>query len=248
MRATLKRLARKMAGNRAAESARSLLERLDPFVNLAYSQDGEDMILRRVFERKPSGFYVDIGAHHPFRFSNTCYFHRLGWRGINIDPNPDAIAAFVRARPSDTNICVGVSEAAGNMLFHFFNEPALNTFDADLASQRAQISGYRLLETRRIAVRRLDDLLTEYLPRDQTIDFLSIDVEGLDLSVLRSSDWSRFRPRVLLVEAHERTVQALESDPINIFVAAAGYLLIAKTVNTLIYEDRSQTPSSSLSA
>ncbi len=52
-----------------------------------------------------------------------------------------------------------------------------------------------------------------------------------------------FRPRVLLVEAHERTVQAIESDPINTFVAAAGYRLIAKTLNTLIYEDGPQISS-----
>lgn len=221
----------------ATEGVRQLVERLDPFVNLAYSQDGEDMVLRRLFERKPSGFYVDVGAHHPFRFSNTCYFYRRGWRGINIDPNPDAIKAFLRDRPADINLSVGVSEEPGNIAFHFFNEPALNTFDAQLAAERARIPGYRLVETRSVPVRRLDDLLAEFLPRDQKIDFLSVDVEGLDLSVLRSNDWNRFRPHLLLVEAHERTVQAIQSDPLNVFAVAAGYQLIAKTLNTLIFED-----------
>jgi FkbM family methyltransferase len=216
---------------------RKLVERLDPYVHLAYAQDGEDMVLRRLFEGQPSGFYVDIGAHHPFRFSNTCYFHRKGWIGINVDPNPDAIAQFRRARPSDINICMGISEAAGELSYHFFNEPALNTFDAELAADRAHLPGYRLLERRSVPVRRLDDLLSEYLPQDRTIDFLSIDVEGMDLSVLRSGDWSRFRPRILLVEAHERTVVGAERDPINLFAVAAGYRLIAKTLNTLIYED-----------
>lgn len=213
------------------------LEKLDPFVNLAYSQDGEDMVLRRLFERRKSGFYVDVGAHHPFRFSNTCYFYRQGWTGINIDPNPDAIQAFRRDRPSDINVCVGVSDMPGDIAFHFFNEPALNTFDAELAAERIRIPGYRLLETRSVPVRRLDDVLAEFLPRNQKIDFLSIDVEGLDLSVLRSNDWNRFRPHLLLVEAHERTVLAIENDPINMFVVAAGYQLIAKTLNTLIFED-----------
>jgi len=216
---------------------RSLLERLDPFVNLAYSQDGEDMILRRLFEGKARGFYVDVGAHHPYRFSNTCYFFRRGWAGINIDPNPDAIDAFRRDRPSDINVCVGVSDKAGELSFHFFNEPALNTFDADLAAERARLPDYRLVETRSVPVRRLDDLLNEYLPRDRKIDFLSIDVEGMDLAVLRSNDWSRFRPALLLVEAHERTVAAVENDPINLFAVGSGYRLIAKTLNTLIYED-----------
>jgi len=233
----VKQLARALVPARVLEATRRGLEKLDPFVNLAYSQDGEDMILRRLFQGQKRGFYVDVGAHHPFRFSNTCYFHRRGWAGINIDPNPDAIKAFDQARPSDKNICVGVSEVSGNLSYHLFNEAALNTFDGDLAVERARLPGYRLLETRRVPVWRLDDLLTEYLPPGRAIDFLSIDVEGMDLSVLRSNDWNRFRPRLLLVEAHERTVQAVQNDPINVFAVAAGYQLIAKTLNTLIFED-----------
>lgn len=220
-----------------SEGTRKFLEVLDPHVNLAYSQDGEDMVLRRLFERRGSGFYVDVGAHHPFRFSNTCYFHRRGWVGINIDPNPDAIAAFYRERPSDINVCVGVSDVPGNLSFHFFNEPALNTFDTGLAAERATLPGYHLLETRTISVRRLDDVLAEYLPSGRKIDFLSIDVEGMDLAVLRSNDWQRFRPSLLLVEAHERAVSSIERDPIHVFAVAEGYQLIAKTLNTLIYED-----------
>src|ERR1700730_13951345 len=214
MQLALKQLARAALPAWVTESARRLVERLDPFVNLAYSQDGEDLILRRLFERQKFGFYVDVGAHHPFRFSNTCFFHRAGWMGINIDPNPDAIKTFRRDRPSDINVCVGVSDTAGDLLFHFFNEPALNTFDDCLAAERAQLPGYRLLETRSVPVRRLDDLLTEYLPQHQNIDFLS-------------------------VEARERMFKAIENDPINLFAVATGYQLIAKTLNTLIYEDGS---------
>jgi FkbM family methyltransferase len=244
----LKQLIRGAIPTCVVEAARRGLEKLDPFVQLAYSQDGEDMILRRLFEGRQSGFYVDVGAHHPYRFSNTCYFHRRGWTGINIDPNPEAIEAFRWNRPSDINVCVGVSDVAGELSFHFFNEPALNTFDGDLAAERARLPDYRLLETIRVPVRRLDDLLIEYLPRGQNIDFLSIDVEGLDLTVLRSNDWSRFRPGVLLVEARERRASAIDSDPINAFSVAAGYRLIAKTLNTLIYEDGSTMPSSSEAA
>ncbi|SHL54097.1 methyltransferase, FkbM family [Bradyrhizobium lablabi] len=240
----VKRLVRAAAPSWAVEAVRRGLEKFDPFVNLAYSQDGEDMILRRLFERQKSGFYVDVGAHHPYRFSNTCYFYRRGWRGINIDPNPEAIEAFCRHRPSDTNICVGVSDAGASLSFHFFNEPALNTFDSELAAERVRLPDYHLLETKSVPVRRLDDLLAEYLQPDQQIDFLSIDVEGVDLSVLRSNDWSVFRPRILLVEARRRSVSGIETDPINRFAVAAGYQLIAKTLNTLIYEDGSSTAAS----
>src|SRR5271166_7015278 len=111
----LKQLARGTVPVWAIEAVRCALEKFDPFVNLAYSQDGEDMILRRLLAGQKSGFYVDVGAHHPYRFSNTCYFYRQGWRGINVDTNPDAIEAFRRDRPSDINVCVGVSDTAGEL-------------------------------------------------------------------------------------------------------------------------------------
>lgn len=200
------------------------------------------MVLRRMFDGQKSGFYVDVGAHHPFRFSNTCYFHRLGWSGINIDPNPDGIAAFLTARPLDTNLCVGISDQTGHLRYHAFNEPALNTFDPDLAAERARIADYHLVGTRDVPVRRLDELLSEHLPKDKIIDFLSIDVEGLDLQVLKSNDWDRFRPLVLLVEDRAADIGQLSSDPINAFVTAAGYRLAAKTVNTLIYASEDRRP------
>ena len=238
----LLRLARSSIPAWMVEVVRSGLETLDPFVNLAYSQDGEDMLLRRLFEGQRVGFYVDVGAHHPYRFSNTCYFHRRGWRGINVDPNPDAIRVFDRYRPGDTNVCVGIADAPGTLEYHFFNESALNTFDAALAKKRAQMPGYRLVETRSVPVRTLDELLTEYLPKDQRIDFLTVDVEGLDLAVLRSGNWDRFRPQILLVESRERTFRTIDQDPISAFAASAGYQLVAKTLNTLIFEDAARSP------
>jgi len=55
---------------------------------ISFSQDGEDMVLRRIFSGKLNGTYVDIGAHHPSLYSNTNYFYQNGWTGINIDPLP----------------------------------------------------------------------------------------------------------------------------------------------------------------
>jgi FkbM family methyltransferase len=240
-----KSAARRFVTPHFAGAARRVVELLDPHVRLSYSQDGEDMILRRLFEGQKFGFYVDIGAHHPFRFSNTCYFYRLGWRGINVDPNPDGIKAFRKARPLDTNLCIGVSDTVGSLCYHVFNEPALNTFDAALAAERTDLADYRLLEKREVPVRRLDELLSEQLRHGQVIDFLSIDVEGLDLQVLKSNDWNRFRPAVLLVEARAADVNQLAIDPINAFATSAGYRLVAKTLNTLIYEDGSSASSSS---
>jgi FkbM family methyltransferase len=221
-----------------AEVARRLAETLDPFTALAYSQDGEDMVLRRLIGPQDIGFYVDIGAHDPFRFSNTCYFHRRGWRGLNIDADPGAIDAFRRARPRDINLCVGVSDAPGRMIFHRFNEPALNTFDIELAAERIRMPAYRIIERIEVPVRRLDDILAEHVPPGQVIDMLSIDVEGLDAQVLMSNDWSKIRPRFLLVEALRISFDDLPKQASYRLATAAGYELVAKTANTLIFQQR----------
>jgi len=62
----------------------------------SYSQDGEDVVLASFYENMKNyrGFYVDIGAHHPVRFSNTWMFYKNGWKGINIDPTPGSMKAF----------------------------------------------------------------------------------------------------------------------------------------------------------
>lgn len=76
----------------------------DVYAKKSYSQEGEDMVLQRIFDGKTNGFYVDVGAHHPFRFSNTYFFYRLGWSGINIEPNPEASDLFQSARRKDINL------------------------------------------------------------------------------------------------------------------------------------------------
>ena len=51
----------------------------------SFSQEGEDLLIDRMFDGQSVGFYVDVGAHHPTRFSNTYLLYLRGWRGINID-------------------------------------------------------------------------------------------------------------------------------------------------------------------
>jgi len=208
-----------------------------PHGAVSYAQEGEDLVLARLLDAGAQGFYVDVGAHHPTRFSNTCFFYERGWRGINIEPAPDAVAQFERLRPRDINLRFGVAEAAGTLTYHVFDEPALNTFDAALARDREARTPYRVVRTESVAVERLDALLRKHLPPGQKIDFMSIDVEGLDLQVLRSNDWSRYRPRFVLAEALDFSLDAAAAHPLHAFMRAQRYGLVAKTLNTLFYED-----------
>lgn len=233
-------LVRRLFPNGAPAPLWRLVRLFDPYVLASYAQEGEDMIVRRLFDGVQRGFYVDVGAHHPLRYSNTCHFHRRGWRGINIDADPAAIAEFRRARPHDVNLALGVSDAGGALAFHVFSDPALNTFDPQLAAARAAMPGYCQIAVVEVPVRRLDEILAEHLPPTQPIHLLNVDAEGYDLNVLQSNDWTRYRPRCVLVEARRITLEQLADNSTHRFMHSLGYRLLAKSVNTMIYVDSAE--------
>ena len=121
----------------------------DPFICISFSQFGEDTLILEYLSGKKfvkrSNFFVDIGAYHPSRFSNTKLLSLLGWTGINVDPNPDSISLFEKARPKDINLNVGVSTKGGISNLYRFSEGAVNTFDRETAEKYIQ-EGWVLLE------------------------------------------------------------------------------------------------------
>jgi len=203
-------------------------------VQRSYSQEGEDRVLMRYFGYRPTGFYVDVGAHHPFRFSNTQLFYEMGWRGINVDAMPGSMRPFRRSRPRDINLEVGVDEVAATARLFVFEEPALNTFDEAIAQSHDAASG-PIKKIVDVPVLPLRDILAAHLPPGQTVDFLSVDVEGRDLQVLRSNDWRQYRPKVVLAESLGKTLDDLPADPIAGFLRSVDYVPYAKTANTFMF-------------
>lgn len=204
----------------------------------SYSQDGEDMILKALFESKKGykGFFVDVGAHHPVRFSNTKYFYDRGWKGINIEPTPNAIKAFKLFRKRDINLNIGIGSNEDSLTFYCFNEPALNSFSKEVSEKIHQSGGkYRIIKEEKIEVLPLAKVFDKYLPKGQTIDFISIDVEGLDYNVLLSNDWEKYQPEIILVEENVN-VDELGNSPIYKFLKSKGYSFFAKTLRTCIYK------------
>lgn len=205
--------------------------------NLSFSQEGEDMILGRIFDRQNSGFYVDIGAHHPQRFSNTYYFYLKGWKGINIDPLPGSMDEFNSLRPLDINLEIAIANSNEKLIYYQFNEPALNGFSEKISKKRDSINGeYFVTEKKEVQTYRLSEILEQYLPQSCIIDFMTIDVEGLDLEVLQSNNWKKYRPKFVLVEdlTHFELDNLCESQ-VFIFMKEQGYTLCAKTKNTLFF-------------
>lgn len=203
----------------------------------SYSQDGEDIALDSFYEniKNHIGFYVDIGAHHPVRFSNTYSFYKKGWSGINIDPTPGSMKYFNLLRKRDINLEIGIGERSGNFQFYCFNEPALNTFDPILANERNH-GAYHIKKIIQVPIKPLGEVLQEYLKYNQHIDFFSIDVEGLDLQVLKSNDWNKFKPDYVMVEDIGFLIDKSESSEISEYLTSLGYRICAILKRTIIYK------------
>jgi len=213
-----------------------LIDYCDGYSIKSYSQEGEDMVLRRIFENIDKGFYIDVGAHHPKRFSNTYYFYKNGWRGINIDARPGSMVDFNKTRPRDINIEAAIARERRELTYYMFDEPAVNSFDKEL-SYSDNRRNYKMIGEKTIFSQRLDELLPLYLPVGMKINFMTIDVEGLDLEVLESNDWQLLRPEYLLVECLQASLDDIKQDRVYKFLKTNNYMLFAKAVNTVIFKD-----------
>jgi FkbM family methyltransferase len=204
-----------------------------------YAGEGEDLILQKIFNGKTNGFFVDIGCYHPIVGSNTYVFHRkYHWSGINVDANPDSIIKFNKLRQQDINLNVGVGPAnAESLRFHRFSEGALNTFSEKIKEERIHRDKQRYLGSIEVPVWTLERLLDTHA-HGREIDFIDVDVEGLDLEVLQSNNWQKYRPRIVMVEDQLKVSDAFTSLPTYQFLRDQQYVLIAKTYSTLFFAEK----------
>jgi len=212
------------------------------FLNPSFSQEGEDLILSDLFSNKKTGFYVDVGAHHPKRLSNTALLYNRGWSGINIDPMISQSKIFKKLRPRDVNLGIGISKVAGDLEYFQFDEPALNTFSVERRDFLLGLkpSKYSLITTEKVPTLPLAEVLRLHMPASKQIDFLSIDVEGLDEDVLQSNDWKTFKPKVVLIEENSQTNKRSHLLG-HTLLTDLGYEFVAKTNRTLFFRLQSTT-------
>jgi len=206
----------------------------------SYSQYNEDIIIDNILINKKMGFYVDIGAYDPFRFSNTAHFYKKGWNGINIEPNYLRLNKFDVTRKRDINLNVGVGKKRKKLPYYEIDPQTLSTFSKKQAFEY-KTQGFHIEHISKISVIPLADILRMYLKKRE-IDFMSIDVEGYELNVLQSNDWKLYRPKILCIELsliidENRTILKREEKIIH-YIASKGYQLVAKTSGNYIYLDR----------
>lgn len=202
---------------------------------ISFAQYGEDVLLYTLFAPAQSGFYIDVGAHHPWHLSNTYKLYLRGWSGITIEPNPDAAGLFARMRPRDLHLTCGIAREPAELTFYKFADSKLNSFDGEQANRMAQ----EIVERIQVACLPLQDVVDRHRS-DGAIDLLSVDCEGLDLDVLSSLDWTRIRPTAVIVEDFEqftRNKDYKSLSPIRSFLTERGYALVSQAVFSFIYVD-----------
>jgi FkbM family methyltransferase len=214
-----------------------------PYVRGSFSQCGEDLIVSFLFEligiKAPS--YLDIGAYHPYHLSNTALLYLSGSSGINVEPDPRAIARFRKYRPRDVNLNVGVGAERGELTFYRMTAPTLNTFSKEAAEEAVATSGgrHRIESTMPVEIRTVSEILAAH---GSCPDFLSLDVEGLDLSILQTMPSWPGRPSVVCVETltYSETGDGKKLPELGECLADEGYMQYADTwINTIfVRKDR----------
>ena len=204
-----------------------------------YSFGGIDNLIQQIFKSQKKGIYIDIGCGHPIKNNNTYLLNKKGWSGINIDLDIDNIELFKIYRPKDLNICAAISdEMKETELFFYHSRSALNTIDKKTANyQKAKVTSIEKIKTT-----TLNNVLGESIYNSSNIDFLSIDVEGSELSVLKNFNFHKFKPKVIVVEYLDLSLNKLEIKNLNIQNAMNSEiykLIISKnyTLANMIHSD-----------
>lgn len=185
---------------------------------ISYAQNGEDVVLARALGGVKRGCYVDIGANDPVVDSVTKVFYDAGWRGVHVEPVP-AWADRLRAqRPDEVVVQAAVTrDGVGPVTIYDIEGTGLSTLlvDHDQNSQYTQTP----IEVPAVTLR---EVVQEHVAAEE-VQFLKVDVEGLEADVLASADFGTFRPWVCVIEATAPNSSRQVHDTWEPDLLAAGY-------------------------
>lgn len=198
-----------------------------------YSQFAEDIAIKRLFDDAAPGFFVDVGCYHPKKYNNTWQLYLDGWRGINIDIDPIKIEGFDIIRPNDVNIACAVSNNEGEVVYY-----SNGFYSLSVSMDKDFVAGKKKYREKKTRAYRLTTLIDNTLYKDRQIDLLSVDAEGYDIEVLKSLDFIRYNPKVVVTEAHFSTLDDLKLSPQYKFLVDKGYSMVGWSGLSLVFSNQ----------
>lgn len=198
----------------------------------SFSFNGEDLILAKYLPEL-NGRYLDIGSGNPTLGSNTFLFYKRGWSGITIDPLKRSFRKhqFKRKRDSQLiGVVTGSTNLTANVIFYEYSADDFSTTSEDryLELLKEGTTPISIHEAKIIDLKQLNLLAA---PLDPYL--LDIDIEGDELAVLNSIDWSKFLPRVIAVEEWVSPIYV--STDVRLLLEGKNYVLASRAAITSIY-------------
>ena len=191
----------------------NIIFKKNKYRKISYSYGSVDLLLEHIFKNQSHGFYIDIGCQHPVMNNNTYLLYKKGWNGINIDLDKKNIDLFNFYRKRDLNLNFAISSQEGERdLFFYHDKSAINTVEKSVANyQRAQVK-----EIKKVKTKTLNSIIENSKFNNLTIDFVSIDVEGHELDVIKGFDLKKYKPKVVIIEFLDLSLKKLEIKNLNI--------------------------------
>ena len=203
---------------------------------ISYAFTAEDRLIEGLLKPKitEEGFYVEVGCNHPTFISNSFLFYRRGWRGICIDANTKLIAKYKYLRPRDKAIRAFVSNKQGEVNFIELNNDVLSSANSNYIKEMLLEEEQSIVSEQKIHTQTLTEIL-DACNCPKKFDFLSVDVEEEDYYVLLSLDFSKYQPRLVLVEDESFDMEHPESNLIYSYMKANGYTLVGYILTNLYF-------------
>ncbi len=206
----------------------------------SYSQCGEDIIMESIlsFLDIEEITYLDIGAHDPELLSNTAFFYKKGAHGTNVEPDPSLISKFDKQRRRDINICAGIGiDNQSKMDFYIINAKTLNTLSKTDAEKFCESGKYWIEKVINIPLLNINEVIEDNFVTCP--DLISIDVEGLELKILKQFDYSKFEPSIFCVETLSFNDLSKDNECID-FLCSNGYFVHSDTMINTIFVNKNK--------
>jgi len=219
-------------------ASRILKALVEARVHRHYTQTGEDVILRHLFDSvgiaRPD--YLDIGANDPVNGNNTYVFYRDGASGVCVEAHPDLARRIAELRPRDVclNVAIGVGEQT-HVDVHIFDVSGLSTIVTAEAEQREAHGTHAVVRRVSVPLYTINDVIAAHFTTYPAL--LSLDIEGMDYAVLCSLDDDRFPIPVICAEtvAYSETHIRQKERAIPELLESRGYFLYGDTFINSIY-------------